>query len=431
MIIAEFTSNHKDLQVNSLYQWDINQTVKISGVDFGTTSVQVHFCNKKSEKALVVNSTVPSGGAVTANIPNSLLQEPYDVIAYIYQTSGITANTIKTIRIPVIARQKPNDYNEPTGDTVIEIHEIELEAKALIDGLTASNYSSTAMYKRPNIVYYGTSSYICLSNTEITGIAPTDTTKWQKLCNGLNVTSVALDTSGNLVFTFDDNSTKTVEIKKIEGVLVDEINANTAAYTNAAYGLVGEDITLELGTAESTSGAVLLPVKSTSQTLYEGQVIYYDGETATIHKGLLSTEIVCLTSSKIYAQSGNTITVQNVRKYDELTFGNDWTEVAAGGTFTVVKGETYQIEFVLDTINNDNYIAQGAITIGEYSETTCKYIIGTEVGIGTSSSNFPFAHTYFAQIDSAYALTCNVLSTNFTAVTQNVLTRAFRIRRIS
>ena len=115
MIIAEFQGDNVNIHTTNLFQWDVNQVVKITGIEFSAEPIEVHFCNKKSKGALVVNSTAPANGAILATIPNILLTEPYDIFAYVYQTEGSTKNTTNTITIPVVARQKPTTFVE-TGD---------------------------------------------------------------------------------------------------------------------------------------------------------------------------------------------------------------------------------------------------------------------------------------------------------------------------
>ena len=118
MIVAEFQEDIVNLQVTNLFQWDVNQVIKIMGIDVGTDPVEVHFCNKKSTSALVVEAT-SAAGYILANIPNSLLREPYNIVAYVYQTENTTRSTTNTITIPVVARQKPNSYVESGGDIVV------------------------------------------------------------------------------------------------------------------------------------------------------------------------------------------------------------------------------------------------------------------------------------------------------------------------
>lgn len=238
MIFAEFTAEFNSVQVESLYQWDEGEELKISGIDFGSTAPQVHFCNKKSETAIAVQGVLRDDGSVIASIPNSLLTEPYDITAYVYIKTAVSSNTIKCIVIPVIARKMPSDYVLTTDKDIVEIHEIELEAKAIIDNLTASEYSATTRYKRPNIVYYNNSAYMCKSSVAVTGVDPTDTTVWQLLCKDTSVSSIALNSSGDLVFTFDNGTSKTVAIPTIAPSLIETLpyatNAETANVLNSS-----------------------------------------------------------------------------------------------------------------------------------------------------------------------------------------------------
>ena len=93
---------------DSVYQWDLNHTLAISGADT-SKAIAIHFCNKKSTEAIVVPTTI-DGDVVTAPIPNLLLQEPHNVIAYLHTTSNDESKTVEIINIPVIARVKPSEY---------------------------------------------------------------------------------------------------------------------------------------------------------------------------------------------------------------------------------------------------------------------------------------------------------------------------------
>lgn len=221
MINVEFTEDINDLVTENLYQWDTYQTLKISGINFDSITPRVHFANKKSKEALVVKAILKSDGTAEVSIPNSLLTEKYDILAYIYTNTGLTYKTIKSITIPVISRLKPSEYFQPTNEEIIEIEEIELQAKLILSKLYASEYNPSESYSRPNIVYYNHSSYMCLSNSEITGILPTDTSKWQLIADGAIVTSLTKDSNGNLVFNFSNGSSFTVEMAVKDAKLVD------------------------------------------------------------------------------------------------------------------------------------------------------------------------------------------------------------------
>ena len=114
MLNINLTEGISDYQTESLTQWDADQVLQISGVTYETTPA-VHFANKKSDKALVVTPTV-SSGVLAVDIPNSLLRQPYPIVAYIYSYDNDSGSTDLRITIPVIPRVEPDDHIFP-GDT--------------------------------------------------------------------------------------------------------------------------------------------------------------------------------------------------------------------------------------------------------------------------------------------------------------------------
>ena len=96
-------------RINHLTQWDKGQTICFE--TFGLTSPPViHWCNRMSEEALQVKSSLKNN-KFYVDVPNSLLQEPYPLIGYVYiSESNSTSETVAQIRIPLKQRQKPSDY---------------------------------------------------------------------------------------------------------------------------------------------------------------------------------------------------------------------------------------------------------------------------------------------------------------------------------
>ena len=221
MINVKFTDDINDLVTENLYQWDTYQTLKISGINFDSITPRVHFANKKSKEALVVKAILKSDGTAEVSIPNSLLTEKYDILAYIYTNTGLTYKTIKSITIPVISRLKPSEYVQPSDEQIAEIEEIELQAKLILSKLYASEYKSNEKYSRPNIVYYNHSSYMCISDIEISGVLPTDKSKWQLMAEGAIVTSLTKNSDGNLVFNFSNGTSFIIDITAKDVHLVD------------------------------------------------------------------------------------------------------------------------------------------------------------------------------------------------------------------
>lgn len=103
-----YNSNNEEL--TSLYQWDSNQTIRISGVSYIDTPM-LHFCNKQSKTALVVTPDISDGNLIAA-IPNVLLQVPDTILVYLFADGDDNGSRTVTCvtRIPVIPRPRPSDY---------------------------------------------------------------------------------------------------------------------------------------------------------------------------------------------------------------------------------------------------------------------------------------------------------------------------------
>lgn len=220
MINVDFIDS-SEVTTERVYQWDIGQKLKISNTGSAIAPV-VHFCNKKSEKALAVESVI-SGDFYIASVPNSLLEEEYDIIAYIYVGTEEEAKTIKVVHIPVTKRLRPETYVTTEDENVVDFLAISAEMKSLLNGLVITEYDSTKSYIKPNIVYYKGCSYICKSETNITNILPTDTTKWGLMCeSGANVSDITF--SGDaLHFKLQNNDIVDVPLGSV-GTSVVEVN---------------------------------------------------------------------------------------------------------------------------------------------------------------------------------------------------------------
>lgn len=190
MINADFLES-SEVTTERVYQWDIGRKLKLSHA--GAIAPVVHFCNKKSEKALAVETTI-SGDDYIASIPNSLLHEEYDIIAYIFIGNNEEAKTIKVVHIPLIKRLKPSDYNEADDENVVDVLTISAELRSLLYGLVITKFDYSKEYIKPNIVYFMGCSYICKSEKGIIGVPPTDESKWGLMCeNGANISAITLN----------------------------------------------------------------------------------------------------------------------------------------------------------------------------------------------------------------------------------------------
>ena len=108
MIEAVFTTGVDEITAHGLTQWDKGQKLKIT-LSSLPASFEVHFAFKRSETAYVVDATA-SNGIATVSIPNAILRQPADAMAWIYIINGDAGETVKTIHLPIERRTKPADY---------------------------------------------------------------------------------------------------------------------------------------------------------------------------------------------------------------------------------------------------------------------------------------------------------------------------------
>jgi hypothetical protein len=119
-----------------VYQWDLNHELLIQGVKVDTNAPTIHFCNKKSENAIVVQSEFVEG-AIKVSVPNQLLQEPYDIIAYVHTYDDNNAKTIEIITIPLVRRPKPDDYIFTENVDIMNFERLESDIVDFINLMTS------------------------------------------------------------------------------------------------------------------------------------------------------------------------------------------------------------------------------------------------------------------------------------------------------
>lgn len=124
--------NATNITADSVYQWDLNQLLYISGLEVEAAPI-ICFSNSKSETALPVQSEI-SGNDITAEIPNILLQEDRDIAAHISLSNTVLAK----ITIPVIGRTCPDNYiyNDNVTDFLTGLQDklLNIDNKLDIDG---------------------------------------------------------------------------------------------------------------------------------------------------------------------------------------------------------------------------------------------------------------------------------------------------------
>lgn len=117
MIKANFSAYSKYI-TDSLNQWDLNQVLKVSGLNL-SSAPEVHFSNSAMDRAIVRQATVENH-VISVDIPNSLLQDPLRIFAHIGIYDGPTFKVVELVEIPVIPRKRPADYQIEDSDG--EVH---------------------------------------------------------------------------------------------------------------------------------------------------------------------------------------------------------------------------------------------------------------------------------------------------------------------
>ena len=142
MIIANFNA-YDTYVTDSLYQWDINQVLKVSGLNL-TSDPEVHFSNANVDRAIVKQADYIDR-IVTVSIPNSLLQDPLKIEAHIGVYEGDTFKVIEKVIIPVIPRKRPFDYQiQDSDEEIYSFKALENKLNNVIDNINAQMLAQQA-----------------------------------------------------------------------------------------------------------------------------------------------------------------------------------------------------------------------------------------------------------------------------------------------
>lgn len=151
MILEKDACDANGDRITSLVQWDQNVNIYFHDEAFSTQPA-VHFCNVRSEKAIPVESTYENG-ALRVRVPNSLLNQPYAITAFIYINIDGGYRSIYRSRLSMIARPIPNDFIDPGGDEMISVIELfrQLEQyKATMEKASGELDTATSTLEKTN-----------------------------------------------------------------------------------------------------------------------------------------------------------------------------------------------------------------------------------------------------------------------------------------
>ena len=153
MIKANFNA-YNTYVTDSLYQWDINQVLKVTGLNLEVIP-EVHFSNHNMSRAIVRQATLENN-IVSVTIPNSLLQAPLKIYAYIGIYDGDTFKCIETVEIPIMPRKKPEDYIiEDTDEEIYSFKALENRLDNVIADIQKNNEEFVENIRNQNEEFIG------------------------------------------------------------------------------------------------------------------------------------------------------------------------------------------------------------------------------------------------------------------------------------
>lgn len=135
--------------VDPLYQWDVNQVLTIYGLSLASIP-EIHFTNTGMDRAIVRQATMDKAGVISAYIPNSLLQKPYKITAYVCIYEGETFKSLYAIEIPVKPRTKPGDYTFEVDDEIYSFNAMENRINYLATLIEDHNQVDEELTKKYN-----------------------------------------------------------------------------------------------------------------------------------------------------------------------------------------------------------------------------------------------------------------------------------------
>ena len=233
--------------IEYLYQWDINQLLKISGLDV-TSPILIHFSNSNMYNALVVKPTVLNK-MVIVEIPNIMLMSGKSIQVYVYQDTDSNidgeydgAKTICAFTIPVKTRQKPDDYFYSDNVEYISVK------KYIDDAIEATN-------KINNLIDSITSS---IENGEFDGSTPEigENGNWfiDGVDTGVSAQGISEDEIKEIINEYLKNNPIKIEVDQTltqSGKAADAKTVGDMLGTKANKGTTLEDYGIEDGISES------------------------------------------------------------------------------------------------------------------------------------------------------------------------------------
>lgn len=112
MVRANFTDGNNYTEAPGLTQWDYGQVLEIHGLDL-PKAVEIHFAiyDCPDDAIIRIGNTVDK--ITSAAIPEKIMEQSQDAVAYVYVSDTQSGETVRTVYMPMTARQKPEAFDAP------------------------------------------------------------------------------------------------------------------------------------------------------------------------------------------------------------------------------------------------------------------------------------------------------------------------------
>lgn len=185
MVYARFTPTLTNVTTNKLTQWDYGRILRIEGLKL-PTAVRIDFGISGSQTT-ISRIGITKDGVTDAAIPDSLLEQSKNLVAYVYVNDTKEGKTVRTINIPLEARAEPEEHDSPESkalfaeaieminDVAVRAENAEIAAKEHADSAwesleatqqISSNFNETAANAVKAVIDAGTSQIQAVNNTK-------------------------------------------------------------------------------------------------------------------------------------------------------------------------------------------------------------------------------------------------------------------------
>lgn len=185
MVYARFTPTLTNVTTNKVTQWDYGRILRIEGLKL-PAAVRIDFGISGSQTT-ISRIGIAKDGVTDAAIPDSLLEQSKNLVAYVYVNDTKEGKTVRTINIPLEARAEPEEYDNPESKALfaeaiemingvaVRAENAEITAKEHADSARASlestqrissNFNETAANAVKSVIDAGTAQIQAVNNTK-------------------------------------------------------------------------------------------------------------------------------------------------------------------------------------------------------------------------------------------------------------------------